>query len=178
MWNRWHHRKVGQGFWQLALLSVAGLSALLTGCSSTVVSPTGPTIAEDALDRAVDFNTVCVLENPAVKTDILLEAIEEGVKDAGARYVFIPAGEGPLACSYSLTYSIDYEGKTIKSVQFYTFENGIPIGNARGTPNDAGGLTFDMVSQYVQLVIERSRSGRFRSLPSRRIPVKTVPPTP
>lgn len=50
-------------------------------------------------------------------------------------------------------------------MSFFTFENGVPIYSARGTPNGSGGVTFDMVSQYVQLVIERSKQGRSRVLP-------------
>ncbi len=140
------------------------IAALLAGCAAPVVAPGPYHIPADALSRRVDFSRVCVLENPAVKLDVLNEAIQDGIAAAGATYVPLPAGAGPTVCSYTLTYDVAYEGRMIRSITFYTFENGVPIYSARGTPRGSGGITFDMVSEYVELVIERSRAGRSRVL--------------
>ncbi len=150
--------------WSAGALSL-GLVALLSGCAGVQTAPGPYHIAADALQKPVDYTRVCVLENPAVKADVLLEAIQDGINAAEATYVPIPAGAGPAACSYTISYDAHYDGRLLRSVTFYTFENGVPIYSARGTPNGSGGVTFDMVSQYVQLVIERSKQGRSRVLP-------------
>ncbi len=159
---------------------------LLAGCATRPLPPGPYHIPRDALQRRVNFDQVCVLENPAVKTDILIEAIQDGIAAVGAHYVPLPAGAGPQVCSYTITYEVEFEGKHLKSVTFHTFENGIPIYSARGTASATTGITFDMVSQYVQLVIARSRQGRSRvpapapesapqsSAPAHSVPVKAV----
>lgn len=142
---------------------LAVLASLLVGCASTVVQPGPYHIPENALSLPVDFSQVCVLDNPAVKNPQLVDAIVDGIVATGAKYVPLPSDAGPQACSYVMTYDITYEGRLVKAMTFYTFENGIPIYSARGTPDGNGGVTYDMVSEYVQLVIERSKSGRART---------------
>ena len=150
--------------WSASALSL-GLVALLSGCAGVQTTPGRYHIASDALKKPVDYTRVCVLENPAVKADVLIEAIQDGINAAEATYVPLPAGAGPATWSYTISYDVLYDGRVLRSVSFFTFENGVPIYSARGTPNGSGGVTFDMVSQYVQLVIERSKQGRSRVLP-------------
>lgn len=89
--------------WSASALSL-GLVALLSGCAGVQTTPGRYHIASDALKKPVDYTRVCVLENPAVKADVLIEAIQDGINAAKRpMYPFLRVRDRRRAPTPSLT---------------------------------------------------------------------------
>lgn len=145
------------------LCALAALAAAAAGCAqkgTAVSAPAEPAfvsqIHRDAMRRPVDMSTVCVLENPALDNDLLLEAVTDGVRRFGSQMRFLPAGEGPMVCSFTLTYEMTYAGDAVSGIAFQTFENGIPRMIIRGEVNRRGDLTTGAVKEYTRMALEKA----------------------
>lgn len=133
------------------LLSI-GAMILLAGCAH------GP-VDESADFAPVNYRDVCLLENSAVRSTRLVDAIESGFRAAGARVVRQPAGAGPDACPFTVTYEATVEGNVVRSIFYQTFEHGIPRREARGTAPKGRALTVSAVESYSKELIERLAAG-------------------
>ena len=66
-----------------------------------------------------------------------------------------PAGAGPDACPFTVTYEATVEGNVVRSIFYQTFEHGIPRREARGTAPKGRALTVSAVESYSKELIER-----------------------
>lgn len=134
-----------------AAAAAAAISLGLAGCASGPASPAD----ESASFAPVDYKSVCLLENERVKSPKLVEAIESGLKKGGAQVKRLPAGSGPGACPFVLTYEVHAEKGVINAIFYQTFENGIPRLQATGRAPQGRGLTVAAVEAYTQELLAR-----------------------
>ena len=154
-----------------AALLALSFSALLAGCSSIGVGGSAGAgdapgaSADDAAavrpaDESKDFspvtyNQVCLLENAAVKSPKLVDAIEAGLKRSGAEVKRLEPGTSPKACPFVITYEVAAEKGVITTVVFQTFEHGIPRLQASGAAPKGRGLTVAMAAGYAHELLGR-----------------------
>ncbi len=127
-------------------IPAAILAASLVGCAS---GTTGR-VDETADFAPVSYRSVCLLENDAVKSPKLPDAIESGLKKAGVEVKRLPSGTGPMACPFVLTYDVPSEDGLVSVIRFQTFEHGIPRVDAAGRAPAGRALTVNAVEAYVQ----------------------------
>lgn len=130
------------------------LAASLGGCAA------GPFGSSASADEAADFapvsrRSVCLLENDAVKSPKLADAIETGLLAAGAEVKRLPSGTGPMACPFVITYDVPSEDGLVSVVRFQTFEHGIPRLDAAGRAPAGRALTVKAVEAYAKELLEK-----------------------
>lgn len=136
----------------LAAASIASLG-FLSGCAAW---DGGASPADETADFApVDYNQVCLLDNPAVKSPKLADALEEGFRRSGATVKRLPAGTPPGSCPFVITYEAVSDKGVIKAISFQTFEHGIPRVQADGKAQKDRGLTVGLAAAYAQEILER-----------------------
>ena len=131
------------------------LLTALTGCQS--LGGSNESIPADAMTRPVDLSVVCVLDNPQVKSSQLVKAVDDGIRSAGSEVRHIAPGEGPQACSFVMTYSVETTGKAVTAVIFQTFENSIPRIEARGEAGGGRAVTYDNAAAYAAELMRRTK---------------------
>lgn len=136
----------------LAAISFVSLLAL-TGCAGT------PEVVDESADFApVDYARVCVLDNPEVKSSAFKRALEAGLEASGVSFERLPAGSGPDACPFVITYAVRTQGDLVDGVVFQTFEHGIPRIEAKGRAEPGKGLTAQRVAAFTQELFLKLRS--------------------
>lgn len=131
-----------------------GVAAVfLAGCAHA------PEPVDESADFApVDYARTCVLANPEVKSEAFTRALEAGLRGAGVSFERLPAGSGPDACPFVLTYSVRLRGDVLEGVVFQTFEHGIPRVEAQGSAEPGKGLTAQRVAAFTQELFARLRA--------------------
>lgn len=153
-------------------IPAAMLAATLVGCASGT-----PGRVDETADFApVSHRSVCLLENDAVKSPKLPDAIESGLRKAGIEVTRLPSGTGPMACPFVLTYDVPSEDGLVSIIRFQTFEHGIPRVDAAGRAPHGKSLTVGAVEAYVQelfaKIAQSTREARSDDGPS----VSVTPP--
>lgn len=152
---------------RLGILCVIAAAAGLTACGTERYPSEIPA---SALEVLPSYDEVCLLESSHLTTQALTDALESGLRATGANVRFLPAGEGPMACPFVITYDIKVRGPRISEIYLQTFEHGVPIVDARGAAREGAGLTTANVAEYA------ARVYRFAQLYDRaRIEGKTAP---
>ncbi len=134
--------------------TVFWLAAALSGCALEAYGPGRP-MDESADFSPVDYRSVCLLENEAVESPGLPEAIEAGFLKSGARVRRLRAGEGPGVCDFVVTYAVDTARGRIRTIVYQTYEHGIPRVEARGKAPPGRFLTAESVRAYSAELMER-----------------------
>ena len=154
----------------LAAILAASLAGVLAGCSSLPggddeAQATAAVPADESKEfKPVSYDQVCLLENSAVKSPKLVEAIEAGLKRSGAEVKRLEPGTSPKACPFVLTYEVAAQNGVITAVVFQTFENGIPRMQASGSAPKGRGLTVAMAAGYAHELLGRLK-GTYKQAP-------------
>ena len=144
-------------------LCAAALTSLLAGCAvsgGSAGSAPAAAVDETAEFAPVAYDQVCLLLNPAVKSDKLVDALEEGLKKSGASVKRLDPGTAPSACPFVITYEAQSQKGLIQSISFQTFEHGIPRVQANGRAKEGRALTVGLAAAYAQELVERLRMQR------------------
>lgn len=133
-----------------AALAAALIAAGLTGGCAITAGEAAPAAAADesAEFAPVSYRNVCLLENDAVRSPKLVDAIESGLRGAGAEVKRLPSGSGPDACPFVITYEVPDTDGVVNTIRYQTFEHGIPRVDATGTAPEGRALTVKAVEAY------------------------------
>lgn len=144
----------------VAVFAVMALGMALSGCATngdTKGSTKGDSVGKDLVDESADFapvsyRSVCLLENSAVQSPRLVEAIEAGLQAGGAQVKRINTGTSPTECPFVLTYDIPSTSGdgAITIIRFQTFEHGVPRVDATGRAPQGRSLTVQAVEAYAK----------------------------
>lgn len=136
----------------LFALALAGFA--LSGCASHPQDP-APAADETADFEPVSYREVCLLENDAVKSPRLADAVESGLRKGGAEVRRIRSGSGPMVCPFVITYDVPSDSGLVNVIRFQTFEHGIPRVDAAGTAPEGRALTVQAVEAYAAELLAR-----------------------
>lgn len=156
----------------LAALILPAAGLMLAGC---VAAPAGP-VDESANFAPVSYDSVCLLENDAVKSPKLVDAVESGLKKAGLKVTRLKAGTGPYACPFVLTYDVPSGDGLVSVIRFQTFEHGIPRVDAAGRAPAGRALTVGAVEAYAKELIDRLKARAGETAPAAGPQASVVPP--
>lgn len=116
----------------------------LSGCAGI------PAVDESADFAPVSYRTVCLLENDAVQSPRLVEAIESGLQAGGADVKRLKSGTSTTVCPFVVTYDIPSNDGLVSIIRFQTFEHGIPRIDATGRAPQGRSLTVQAVEAYAK----------------------------
>lgn len=126
------------------------LALLLSGCGTT--EPT--TDASAATTAPVNYDNICLLENPNIKSKMLVEAITNGFVNAGANVKELPVNTSPTACEFVIAYDVQVTNSVVTGVSFQTYEHGTPRDRISGRAPEGRGLTVDGVQGFLKTMLE------------------------
>lgn len=134
-------------------LSMTGLTVttalvlLLSGCSALP-----KTQDEEAQNRheSEPIDTICVVrhQNPVLRNDSLIRAIEAGLQRAGAKTRVVDPDKVPQQCRLCLFYGVTTEGEKAKTFDFQAVIDGRALQRGSGPVEDDGTLELRTVAGY------------------------------